>query len=593
MEKKDRKINFKYNMKEYWNILIRYRGVFFLLLVIALLLQCLLIADKFLFKYVVDGGESFLGGSITENSFSSLLITIAFIYLGVVLFRVLTKWLLWYLTIYLDVRIEKDLKSRYFNHILGLSHKFHTTHKTGSLISRLGRGSRAIEAMSDILIFQFLPMIFNLVIVGFSLAYFSLAPAITIFVITFVFIAYSLYIQNIQQKYHLLVNEKYDSEKAMVGDVFTNVDSIKYFGKEKNIGKKFEKKIEETKKALWVNGKYYRIFDVGHLLILGIGGFFLLLFPILDFMAGDITLGTLVFIYTIYGNVVGPLFGFVWGMKGFYNSMADFQDLFEYSKHENEVKDKKGARNLKIRKGEIEFKDVDFDYGKNKLFRKFNLKIRESQKVALVGRSGCGKTSLVKLLYRLFDVHDGKVLIDGKDIRDFKKESLRNEMSIVPQECILFDDTIYNNIKFSKPNASRKEVMKAIRFARLDNIVKSFPDKENTIVGERGVKLSGGEKQRVSIARAILADKKVLVLDEATSSLDSETEYEIQQSLEKLMEGRTSIIIAHRLSTIMKADKIIVLERGKIVQTGKHRQLINQEGRYKKLWNLQKGGYIK
>ena len=165
-------------------------------------------------------------------------------------------------------------------------------------------------------------------------------------------------------------------------------------------------------------------------------------------------------------------------------------------------------------------------------------------------------------------------------------------MSIVPQECVLFDDTIYNNVSFSNPGATREGVMRAIRFAQLDKIIAKFPNKENTIVGERGVKLSGGEKQRVSIARAILADKKILVLDEATSSLDSETEYEIQQDLKKLMEGRTSIIIAHRLSTIMHADRIIVMKDGKIVQMGKHYQLISQPGEYKKLWNLQKGGYI-
>jgi len=187
----------------------------------------------------------------------------------------------------------------------------------------------------------------------------------------------------------------------------------------------------------------------------------------------------------------------------------------------------------------------------------------------------------------------GGILIDGKDIRNFKQESLRSESGIVPQECILFDDTLYNNVKFSKPEASRKEVLQAIKFAQLDKVIKDFPKKEDTIVGERGVRLSGGEKQRVSIARAILANKKVLILDEATSSLDSETESEIQKDLQKLLQGRTSIIIAHRLSTIMNADRIIVLQRGKITQQGKHFELINQPGEYKKLWNLQKGGYIK
>jgi len=211
----------------------------------------------------------------------------------------------------------------------------------------------------------------------------------------------------------------------------------------------------------------------------------------------------------------------------------------------------------------------------------------------LVGPSGSGKTTLVKLLYRFYDVDSGSILIDGRDIRDFKQESLRSELSIVPQECILFDDTIYNNLIFSNPKASRQNVFKAIKFAQLDKIINKFPKKENTIVGERGVKLSGGEKQRVSIARALLANKKVLVLDEATSSLDSKTEHDIQKDLPKLMRGRTSVIIAHRLSTIMNADMIIVVDKEKVVQKGKHSDLIKNKGMYRRLWNLQRGGYIK
>ena len=188
-------------------------------------------------------------------------------------------------------------------------------------------------------------------------------------------------------------------------------------------------------------------------------------------------------------------------------------------------------------------------------------------------------------------INGGEILIDGKNITDYKQESLRSELSIVPQECILFDDTVYNNILFSRPNATKEEVMKAIKFSQLDKVIENFPRKEHTIVGERGVRLSGGEKQRVSIARAILADKKVLVLDEATSSLDSETESEIQKDLEKLMKGRTSIIIAHRLSTVMKCDMIVVLKAGKIVEIDSHSQLVKKAGLYSKLWNLQKGGY--
>jgi ATP-binding cassette subfamily B protein len=305
-------------------------------------------------------------------------------------------------------------------------------------------------------------------------------------------------------------------------------------------------------------------------------------------------IGTIVFIYAVYGDLMGPLFGFVHGMRNYYRAMADFESLFQYGKIRNDIKERLGAKKLKIKKGEVEFRDVNFGYNKKqKLLNNFSLKINKNEKVAFVGHSGSGKSTLVKLLYRLYDVNKGAIFIDNENIKNVKQESLRSELSIVPQECILFDDTIYNNVAFSNPTASKKEVIAAMKFAQLYRVVETFPQKEKTIVGERGIKLSGGEKQRVSIARAILANKKILILDEATSALDSETEFEIQRDLEKLMIGRTSLIIAHRLSTIMKADKIIVLDKGKIVQIGNHEELIKKPGKYRKLWRLQKGGYIK
>jgi ABC-type multidrug transport system fused ATPase/permease subunit len=333
--------------------------------------------------------------------------------------------------------------------------------------------------------------------------------------------------------------------------------------------------------------------DSGQALIIGLGTLFLIFFTVQDFLANKITIGSLVFIFSTFGALTGPLFRFTWGMREFYQSMADFESLFKYGKIENEIKDPASGKKAKIQKGEIEIKNISFSYGKRKIFENLSLSIPKNKKIALVGPSGCGKTTLVKLIYRLYDVQVGKITIDGKDVKNFEQESYRSEMSIVPQDCALFDDTVYNNIAFSNPTASRKDVFAAIKFAQLDKIIEKFPQKENTVVGERGVKLSGGERQRVSIARAVLANKKVLVLDEATSSLDSETEHEIQKDLEILMKDRTSIIIAHRLSTIMKADTIVVMDKGKIVQMGNHEHLIKQEGLYKKLWQLQKGGYIK
>ena len=384
-----------------------------------------------------------------------------------------------------------------------------------------------------------------------------------------------------------------DIEKGNISDIFTNIDSVKYFGKEDTIKNKYAKLAGRSRETSKVTGGYFRWFDAGHSLILGLGTFFLILFPVLSFLEGNVTIGDLAFVYTAYAGIVAAMFGFVFGIRGFYESMAEMQGLFEYEKIKNDIKDKPDAKELKIKEGEIEFRNVLFRHTKNQLFENFNLKINKNERIALVGPSGCGKTTLLKLLYRLYDVKKGGILIDNENIKNVKQESLREELSIVPQECVLFDDTIYSNIRFSNPKASREDVLNAIRYAQLDKIIEKFPMKERTIVGERGVKLSGGEKQRVSIARAILANKKIVVLDEATSALDSETERAIQMALDKLLKGKTSITIAHRLSTIMKADRIIVMDNGKIVQQGKHEDLIRQKGMYKRLWSLQKGGYIK
>ncbi|MFC1682250.1 ABC transporter ATP-binding protein, partial [Nanoarchaeota archaeon] len=584
---------FKYNFGVYWGFLKKHKFMVFAVLFMVLLQQLKSLTDKYLFKVVIDKGTEFSVGTLIASEFIDILIIICIIFVSTSIFLVIIDWLKFHLVNRIDSSLILELKRKFFNHLLRLDHNFHTTHKTGSLISRLIRGGGAMERMTDIIVFNFLTLIFQLVVVSLSLIYLNWISAVVIFVTIIVFVSYSVFIQKIQQ--HALLNEikQEDIEKANISDFFTNIDSIKYFGEEGAIQKRFFKLTSKTKKASIKSGDYWRWLSAGQSFILAMGVFFIIYFPLMNFLEGEITIGTLAFIYMVFGSIIGHMFGFVSGIRGFYRSMADFQPLFEYGKLDNEIKDKPGAKDLEIRKGIVEFKNVDFNYGKRKLLKNFNLKIKDNEKVALVGHSGCGKTTLIKLLNRFYDVNKGKVLIDEKDIRDFNQESIRSETGIVPQECVLFDDSIFNNIRFANLKASKEQVMKAIRFAQLDRIIKTFPKKENTIVGERGVKLSGGEKQRVSIARAILANKKVLVLDEATSSLDSETEHEIQLALAKLLEGRTSIIIAHRLSTIMNADRIIVMKNGKIIQQGKHSELIKQMGEYNKLWNLQKGGYIK
>ncbi len=593
MSNKSEKIDYLGTIKTYINFVKKYKGIFILILILTFIAEGINVIDKYLFKIIVDKGPLFTEGILSYEAFVKILLIIGSIYLIAILTKAILRWVTLHLLAILECNMMFDLKKKFFDHILHLSHNFHSSHKTGGLISKLIRGSNSIERLTDLTVFNFAPLIFQGIIAFASIFYFDKISALIVLITSTVFILYAIYINYLQQSSTIIANDAEDFEKSNISDIFTNVESIKYFGKEDNVKNRFANIATKTKEAIrkaWWYGNWQ---DSGLSFIGSLGLFFLIYFPLVGFLHGRISLGTLVFIYSVYGGLVSALWGFTVGIRDFYRANADFKALFEYDKIKNEIKDVVNAKNLKIKKGFIEFKNVDFSYKNRVILKNFNLVVPENKKVALVGPSGAGKSTLIKLLYRFYDVNNGEILVDDENIKNFKQESLRSELSIVPQECILFDDTIYNNIKFSNPNSTREEVFRAMKFAQLDKLVNRLPSKENTIVGERGIKLSGGEKQRVSIARALLADKKVLVLDEATSALDSETEHEIQKALEVLMKGRTSIIIAHRLSTIMKADIIVVMDKGKIIEIDTHKELIKKPGMYRKLWEMQKGGYSK
>ncbi|MBN2566943.1 ABC transporter ATP-binding protein [Candidatus Woesearchaeota archaeon] len=586
-------IDFRYNLKVFYGLLERYWPLFGTLLCVIFVIEATNVVDKFLFKEIIDRGAEFTEGTLLRAEFTQSLLLIAAVFVAQFLVRMAFRWLFIHLINRLDGSLIRDLKERFFSHLIHLSYDFHTTHRTGSLISRLVRGGSAIERVMDVIAFNFVPLVFQLVVVAGSMLLFDAASAAITVAVVLVFIGYSFIINSVQQASNIAANDTEDAEKASVSDIFTNIESVKYFGKERAIRGHYKKKIEASRAAWILNWDYFRWLDAGQTAIIGTGTFLLLLFPMLRFLDGGITLGTLVFIYTTFANLYGPLFGFVYGIRNFYRGMADFESLFQYGRIEPSVKDRPGAPAMTVSDGRIEFRDITFRYRKRKIFDRFSLTIEPREHVAIVGPSGSGKSTLIKLLYRLYDVEKGAILVDGTDIRSVGQHSLRSQLSVVPQECVLFDDTVYDNIRFSDPKAPRKEVLRAIRFAQLDRIIARFPLKERTVVGERGVRLSGGEKQRVSIARALLADRKVLVLDEATSSLDSETESEIQADLRRLMKGKTAIMIAHRLSTIMQADRIVVLDGGRIAQQGTHDSLIRRRGLYRRLWDLQRGGYLR
>jgi len=282
-------------------------------------------------------------------------------------------------------------------------------------------------------------------------------------------------------------------------------------------------------------------------------------------------------------------------MRHLQEAASDMLDVVEFSKQDFEVKDKKNAKELIVKKGEAFFNNITFQYGEHlsPLFSNFSVKIKKGEKVALVGHSGSGKSTFIKIFQRLYDVQKGEILIDNQNISDVTIESLRSSIVLVPQEPILFHRSLAENIAYGNINASKEEIIKASKVAHAHEFISKLPQGYDTLVGERGVKLSGGERQRVAIARAVLASGSILVLDEATSSLDSESEKYIQDALETIMEGRTTIVVAHRLSTIKKVDRILVFEEGKIIEEGSHKKLLQKEGGvYKKLFEMQVGGFI-
>ncbi len=594
MEEDKKKIDYKKNLKEYWNLVKKYKWLISLLIFLIVISQFILIGEKYLFQKLIDGAEDFFYGNITDVGFLSVLKIVAFIFAGMYLIRSILDWFQLKIMSVVDTNVTTDLKRKYFNHIVRLHHGFHTTHKTGSMISKMGRGTNGVNNITESVAWQIAPLIVQLSILIPAFANFGIWQGVILGIFSFVYIAYCYFIAKIcYEKDRKAENKAQDIEKANLADILTNIESVKLFGKENNIIKKFRDLSENYKKASYKAWGWWAWYVSGQTFILGLGLFSLFFVTLSQFRYGRLSLGEITFIYTTFVGLIGPLNRFSFGIRNISRSLNDVQGLFKYGEVKNEIKDAYNSKKMIIKNSTIDFKNVGFSYSYGKrLFDNFNLKIPNNKTIALVGQSGCGKSSLIKLLYRLYDLNDGKILIDGKDISKVKQESLRASMSIVPQETILFDDSIYNNIKFANPSATKEQVIKAMKFAQLHKFIKELPEGYGTVVGERGVKLSGGQKQRVGIARALLADKAILVLDEATSALDSETENEIQKDLEKLMKNRTSIVIAHRLSTIMKADTIVVMKDGKILQSGTHRELITEGGEYAKLWNFQKGGFI-
>ena len=476
-----------------------------------------------------------------------------------------------------------------FNHLHNLSLRFHLDRRTGALNRLVERGTKGIEIIVRLAILNTVPTIFEFIFVGLILLIqfdwrYLLIVIITILAYTYFTIVYSSF----RVVYRDKMNENDEEANNKALDSLLNYETVKHFNNEKIEESRFDDAMFGYEKASIKILTSLAFLNFGQTAIFTIGLTFCMVLSGLEVQAGNQTIGDFVLINALLMQLAIPLnfFGYIY--REISQGLTDLKSLFSILNIKPEINDIKGAVSMKFKKAEISFENVSFSYdGKRKVLDKINFSIPSGSSLAIVGPTGAGKSTISRLIFRFYDTTSGRILVNGKDIRDITQISLRRNIGIVPQDTVLFNDTISYNLKYGKIDANEKEILDIAKKAQLDKIIKNFPEGMKTIVGERGLKLSGGEKQRVAIARTLLKNPPILILDEATSALDTLTEREIKDSLKSLAKERTTIIIAHRLSTVVDADKILVLDKGKIIEHGSHKQLIKKRGLYADMWSTQ------
>ena len=483
----------------------------------------------------------------------------------------------------------RSLGKKSFHHLHSLSLSFHLNRRTGALSRITDRGVKGIESIIRLLILNTFPTVIEFVFVGFILLYeFDWRFLIVVFLTVISYTFFTVYYSSLRKIYRTQMNSSDEDANTKSLDALINYETVKHFNNEQIEEERFDEAMSGYEKASSKVLTSLAFLNFGQTAIFTIGLTICMLMSGIEVSKGNQTIGDFVLVNALLMQLSIPLnfFGFIY--REISQGMIDLRSLFSVLKIEPEIKDKKNAIEMSFEKTDIEFKNVSFSYdNKRNVLNKINFKIPSGSSLAIVGPTGAGKSTISRLLFRFYDVSSGSILVNGKDVRDITQVSLRKNIGVVPQDTVLFNDTIYYNLSYGKINADEKEIWEVARRAKLSELIKTLPDGMSTVVGERGLKLSGGEKQRVAIARTLLKNPPILILDEATSSLDTLTEKEIKVSLNNLAKKRTSIIIAHRLSTIVDADKILVFEKGKIIEQGTHIQLLKKKGLYADMWNTQ------
>ena len=476
-----------------------------------------------------------------------------------------------------------------FRHLHALSLRFHMERQTGGLSRAIDRGTKGIEFLLHFATFNVIPTLLEIALACGILWYmFDWRFAVIPFVTIAGYVVFTFKVTEWRIEIRKRMNDADNDANTKAIDSLLNFETVKYFGNEDHEAKRFDSALRKYERASVKSRASLSVLNTGQSVIIAVGITLLMVLAAQGVAAGTMTVGDFVMVNAYLLQLAMPLNFLGTVYREIKQSLIDLETMFRLLHSDAEVRDAANAAPLQISKGEIVFDKVSFGYDPRRpILKDVSFTVRAGNTVAIVGPSGAGKSTISRILFRFYDVLDGVVRIDGQDIREVTQASLRAAIGIVPQDTVLFNDTVGYNIRYGRPEASDAEMMEAARLAQIDAFVRSLPDGYETMVGERGLKLSGGEKQRVAIARTILKGPKILLFDEATSALDTKTERGIQKSLREVSRDRTTLVIAHRLSTVVEADEILVLEAGRVVERGRHEALLGRGGIYAQMWARQ------